>query len=154
MAQRWITPSDYRNDWKGYAERQFLHIALGVVMAFAVNYFWWKTYGEFPFRIHTFLQILFFYAVIIEYWIQLRNQPNDGQCKRVVDSIGDTIFTVLYGSGSVLYASHETDGPAGFYVTAIGDIAPFTFFAGLHLLIGVSIRAYGAKVAKSGIGPN
>jgi len=128
------TPSDYENDWYGYASNQTSHAALGLFFTWLVCFLSCWVSDDLPDREKVFIGIAFVYAakeIFFDKWQGL-------------DTVEDFTFFVVYGAGGTLYSFKQIEPFSSDVVFSILNVAPFLAMFSLHLFAGVFVRVKGS----------
>lgn len=133
-----IEPDNFKTDPYGYLTNQLGHIGLGVLLVFLISRGCFELVGEYPIRLHVWLITGAFYLFVAELAVQ---------GWRGWDTIEDTIFTVFYGAGAPLWAFKEVTPGDAALAASLPALDMFFAAAGLHLLVGVLLRAFSKYAA-------
>lgn len=128
-------PSAFKNDWYGWLTNQVSHIFLGLSLVFVTCFLWLAAFGEFPYRLHSWLSLVTLY---IAYECAFQGW-------RGVDTIEDTLFVTFYGAGGTLYTFHEVTPGSPMFTGNIGHLLPFFYVAAAHLFVGSTARFFSGK---------
>lgn len=127
-------PSDYENDWYGFAVNQISHAALGLFFTWLVCFLSWWVSDDLPDREKVFLGIAFVYAskeLLFDKW-------------QGWDTVEDFTFFVVYGAGGTLYSFQQIEPYSADVVFSILNVAPFLGVFSFHLFVGIFVRVKGA----------
>lgn len=135
-----FTPDNFAKDWYGYLTNQLGHTLLGMILAwlFCISVF--IVSGELPFRIVAFAVIAvgyFVYEMTVQKWTG-------------VDTIEDTIFVTIYGSGGALMAGKEVVLGSPMVMFDPFALLPIVVIMTLHLCIGCLIRYRNGEAYSNG----
>jgi len=127
-----LTPDAFLDEPLGYAGNQLGHAGVGAILAFVICIIYFSVFGEYPIKIYVFFLILIGYV-----GFELKTQTFKG-----FDTIEDTTFVCLYGSGLFLLSVSEIEiGNSDVKLNMLAVIPVLTVMLG-HLMIGMVWRIF------------
>lgn len=130
ILRRLGTPSNFPDDWYGWACNQISHVGLGMFGVWIMCLIAFVILGEFPYRLTVFM--LFAAAYL---FFELRAQRWAGW-----DTIEDVLFVCVYGAGGTLMAFREFEVSNSDVILNLFAPIPFLVASLLHLAAGIAYR--------------
>lgn len=120
---------DFEHDWYGWLTNQISHMSAGIFAALIVSAAWFQIIGEFPLKIFAVPLIAGIYIALEIYrgWFGW-------------DSIEDTIFFAVYGTGGAFLVFSEVTPGSPYLLVSVANVLPVLLIASGHLLAGVVRR--------------
>lgn len=119
----------FESDWYGWATNQTSHMTFGAASAFVFSSVWFYTFGEFPFKIvaASIIAAVYIFFEVIRGWFGW-------------DSIEDTLFFALYGSGGALVVFSEVKPGEDTLIVSTSNVVPILMVVSVHLASGILSR--------------
>lgn len=123
---------DFAGDWYGWLTNQISHMATGILAALVVSTGWYAIAGEFPLKVVAVPLIALAYVVgeVLRGW--------SGR-----DSIEDTAFFAVYGSGGAFLVFSEVTPGSTYLLVSVSNVMPILGIVAAHLISGIYWRTSG-----------
>lgn len=124
------SPSDFGQDWYGYATNQLSHFVLGFTMACLFSALHFAVFGEFMEKGALWFIIAFIYALWelgVQRW-------------RGIDSVEDWLFYSVYGAGAAILFFNEIEPGSPVLITSMEYVMPFIALLYGHIAAGIIAR--------------
>lgn len=128
-----IRGDNYRAEPGLWIANQAGHMGLGAFLVFLACLVWFGVFGEFPERLPVWACLTAGYYLIAELFLQR---------SAGADALEDTMFTCVYGAGSMLWTFREVQLGSDAFYGQISELVPFAALASVHLAIGAGLRVY------------